>query len=131
VRRTIAALICAALLAGSVARAESPPPTLLSRRPAWWRDWPGWALTTTGSFMLLVAAIDLGATWPRWENSARDPQNAVGADTRLVADAVVMALGLGIAIGGVVRFALIARPPRRERVWLAPSLRGLALAGVF
>ncbi|HZS38570.1 MAG TPA: tetratricopeptide repeat protein [Polyangia bacterium] len=113
--------------------------TRLVRPRAWYRDWLGWAITTVGAFAFTVGIIDFGVTYPRYSaydgsaagHTAQKYDDARSAATRLQADIAVFSIGAAVIAGGVVRFALVARKARRDRLSLVPNGLGLALSGGF
>jgi tetratricopeptide (TPR) repeat protein len=122
----------------------------LARPPKWYRDWVGWALTTVGTFALVIGAADFGVTYPHWSAYSSDPGTATmpnpnhtaplyddarTAAPRLSADIAVMCIGAAVVVGGAVRFALVARRGRAPRWSLAPAFDsrslGVAVGGRF
>jgi hypothetical protein len=106
-------------------------PRLRSPARAWYKDWLGWALTATGSFMVIVTATDLGLSVPRWSASGQSWQKFVDAqDTpwRIATDAVFLTVGVGVAACAVARFVLVAKKAERERERFSFAPGGLRVA---
>jgi hypothetical protein len=127
----------------------------------WWRDAVGWSLAGTGAATLAAGATLLGVA--AWEDGRAEELGSHGRFRDAIDRAVIeqrvgfglLGLGGALVVGGIVRFAVIARPPGRERaapssprdrgtasrhapstrwldaVSLSPTPRGLVLRGRF
>lgn len=137
-------------------RIDAPP----SPRP-WWRDAVGWSLAGTGTATLVAGATLLGVA--AWEDGRAEDLGSHGRFRDAVDRAVIeqrvgfglLGLGGALAVGGIVRFAVIARADHRtggtasspgargtasrrapsnrwlDTVSLSPTPRGLVLRGRF
>jgi tetratricopeptide (TPR) repeat protein len=119
--------------------------TRLARPPAWYRDWLGWAITTTGAFALTIGIADLAVTYPRVSGYDPTPghpnhnlaryDDANSAAPRVAADIAVLSIGAALVVGGAVRFALVARRSRADRFALFPvgdsRFAGVVFGGRF
>jgi hypothetical protein len=116
-------------------RIESPP----SPRP-WWRDAVGWSLAGTGAATLAAGATLLGvAAWEdgRAEGLGSHERFRDAIDRAVIEQRIgfgLLGLGGALAIGGIVRFAVVSRRhdrPGAHALVLSPGPRGLVLRGRF
>jgi hypothetical protein len=117
----------AAPVGGTVENAEA--------RRAWWRDPWGGALVSIGSASLVTGAVLVGLAHReagRASGAADDRgygDHIERAQTRQIAGATVMSVGAALAVGGAVRWAVLARRGRERNVAIAPTLRGFVVWG--
>jgi hypothetical protein len=113
--------------------------TLPATRP-WWRDAAGWSLVATGTASLAAGATLVGvAAWQ--DGRAEDLPTHQGfrdaIDRAVIEQRVglpLLGLGGALAIGGIVRLAVVARRSHRDHdrtISLSPTPRGLVLRGRF
>ena len=104
-------------------------------RRAWWRDPWGGTLVGIGSAGLVTGAVLVGLAY-RDAGRAPDAEDDRGygdriarAETLQIAGATVMSVGAAMVVGGVVRWAVLARRGRDRSVSIAPTMRGLVVWG--
>jgi tetratricopeptide (TPR) repeat protein len=124
---------------GSATTPADPPKPMPSERPPlrWYRDPWGGALVGSGVFVggigigLLVSAVRLdrdagdASTEGAYEASREDAvlRQRVGIAT--------VAVGSGLVVAGVVRWALVGTRGRRSRTAFVPAPMGMAVVGRF
>jgi len=117
---------------------SSAAPTDVPPRP-WWRDAAGWSLVATGTASLAAGATLVGvAAWEdgRAEGLATHERFREAIDRAVLEQRVglgLLGLGGALAIGGIVRLAVVARRSgdHDRTLSLAPGPRGLVLRGRF
>lgn len=114
-------------------RSEASP----ALRP-WWRDATGWSLVATGTASLAAGATLVGvAAWEdgRAEDLGNHERFRDAIDRAVIEQRVgfgLLGLGGTLAIGGIVRFAVVARRGRPDAALsLSPTPRVLVLHGRF
>lgn len=119
----------------STDRSDSSP----APRP-WWRDALGWSLAGTGAATLAAGATLLGvAAWEdgRAEDLGSHERFRDAIDRAVIEQRVgfaLLGLGSALAIGGIVRFAVITRrrePAGAHALALSPAPGGVVLRGRF
>lgn len=126
----------AAIAPTSPERSDAAP-TAPAPRP-WWRDATGWSLVATGTATLAAGATLVGvAAWEdgRAEGLGNHERFRDAIDRAMIEQRVgfgLLGLGGALAIGGVVRLAVVARRGRPDAALsLSPTPRGLVLRGRF
>lgn len=116
---------------------SEPADTVPASRP-WWRDATGWSLVATGTASLAAGATLVGvAAWEdgRAEGLGTHERFRDAIDRAVIEQRVgfgLLGLGGALAIGGIVRLAVVARRgPRDHALSLSPGPRGLVLRGRF
>lgn len=126
----------AALAPASPERSDAAPASPALR--PWWRDATGWSLVATGTASLATGATLVGvAAWEdgRAEDLGNHERFRDAIDRAVIEQRVgfgLLGLGGALAIGGIVRFAVVARRGRPDHALsLSPTPRGLVLHGRF
>lgn len=119
------------------AREPPPPEPRRSERAAWRRDPLGLSLTAVGSAAVVGGIVVLGlGTRTRAQAAAAstevsyEQRVAVGQRQAIIGGSVA-AVGLALALGGVVRLLRVARRPVGATAWWGPTTAGVALRGRF
>lgn len=116
----------------------SPPDAPRSAAPRWWNDPVGGVLVSIGGAALVAGATMVGLA-PRELRRSRMLSDEAGRDERIdraktfqIVGATVLATGVALAIGGVVRWVLIARRGRRAAPGptVAATLGGVQIRGL-
>lgn len=98
---------------------DEPPPPVAKPTKKWNRDPLAPVLVATGGAAMIGGAVLLGISSSRFDGARDEPDDAEYADRiagarRLeIAGAVVLPVGTALLVGGIIRWALLARAERR------------------
>lgn len=116
--------------------ADSVPPDESSARP-WHRDPLGASLVATGAAALVAGAALTAVAHRDVDRAADAPDDRDYVDrldrarTLQIAGATLMPVGAALVIGGAIRWAVLAKRDRTQRVTFGVSPRGFAITGRF
>jgi tetratricopeptide (TPR) repeat protein len=106
-------------------------------RPAWYRDWLGGTLVGVGVAGTVSGGVLLALSQSRADEAAdagsegRYRDEVEGAERMHTAGWVLVGVGAGAIVGGIIRYAVLAKRPARDDVAFGIGPRGVVLRGRF